>query len=156
MSSPQEQLSPSILRHQGFDLDALIAAQNRNIETFQEVGSVVADGLRLVGRRQAELLEEGMKKFGTTFGRTSRLKSVEDVVKAQTDLCQRVLDTYVRQFTDIIEIAGQSHINLMGKLGDHRQASGHDEVTVSSPTRNGRPESKTGPKTEAAKTTAKK
>lgn len=118
MSKPLKNLSPSVLRYQGFDLDALVAAQMRNLETFQEVGAIVVDGLKLLAEREAELFKTHVERTKDSASELMGVRSLEDFVRAETELYRQTLECCAQQLSEISQLSCKCQGDALKKISE--------------------------------------
>ena len=86
-----------------FNADVFVAAQKRNLDAFTSAAQIVADGLRVLAKRQAEIAEASVREFVTTG---------EAFFKAPTtpaqpaDMVAKLKTAYEKNVANAQELAG--------------------------------------------------
>ena len=91
----------SQFRLPGVDFAALVDRERKNIEALAEANRIAFEGWQALVRRQAEILQETMKKVVTNAGQ-------EDAVKKRADLAKEGFETALANMRELAEMATKS------------------------------------------------
>jgi phasin family protein len=109
-------------RMPGFDVQALVEAQRRNIDALTRANQLALEGLQTVARRQAEIVRGGIEDASALLRDLSHGKSPEDHVARQTDAAKKALEqalANVRELSEIVTRAGNEAVEVLSKrLGE--------------------------------------
>ena len=91
----------SQFRLPGVDFAALVDRERKNIEALAKANRIAFEGWQRLVRRQAEMLQETMKKVVTDAGR-------EDAAKKRADLAKEGFEKALANMRELAEITTQS------------------------------------------------
>ena len=91
----------SQFRLPGVDFAALVDRERKNIEALAKANSIAFEGWQRLVRRQAEMLQETMKKVVADAGR-------EDAAKKRADLAKEGFEKALANMRELAEITTQS------------------------------------------------
>ena len=91
----------SQFRLPGVDFAALVDRERKNIEALAEANRIALEGWQALVRRQAEILQETMKKVVTNAGQ-------EDAVKKRADLAKEGFEKALANMRELAEMATKS------------------------------------------------
>lgn len=91
----------SQFRLPGVDFAALVDRERKNIEALAEANRIAFEGWQALVRRQAEILQETMKKVVTNAGQ-------EDAVKKRADLAKEGFEKALANMRELAEMATKS------------------------------------------------
>ena len=118
----------------GFDVDALIALQRRNIEAFSAANKVAADGFKAVAMRQAELTSASVDEFFNALRELLSVKDVQTGAAKQAELTKATYEKAVANFRELSDLAAKSNVEVFEVL-NKRVVEGLDELkTIASKT----------------------
>ena len=89
----------------GFDFEAVMAGQRRNIEAFTAASQTFTQGLQTVAQRQSEIARQQLEQFQGLLSVTAPTAKVEDNVVKQADLVKAAYEKNVsnaRELQDIL------------------------------------------------------
>jgi phasin family protein len=85
----------------GVDLTALVDRERKNIEALAEANRIAFEGWQSLVRRQAEILQETMKKVVADAGQ-------EDAMKKRADLAKEGFEKALSNMRELAEMATKS------------------------------------------------
>ena len=91
----------SRFRLPGVDFAALVDRERKNIEALAEANRIAFEGWQRLVRRQAEILQETMKKVVADAGR-------EDAMKTRADLAKEGFEKALSNMRELAEMATKS------------------------------------------------
>src|ERR1700761_7842511 len=79
-------------RYKPFDVEAVMAAQRRNIEALSQANQAAVEGVQALARRQIELTRETFEGFSTLMRDMAQPTSTEERIAKNTDYVKHMLD----------------------------------------------------------------
>ena len=95
-------------RFRPFDVEALWAAQRRNLEAFTQANQLAAEGMQTLARRQIELTRETFEGFSALLRDLSQPASPEDRIAKNTDYAKQMLEKGVNHGREVVSIAAKT------------------------------------------------
>src|SRR5439155_22987741 len=95
-------------RFRPFDVEALWAAQRRNLEAFTQANQLAAEGMQTLARRQIELTREAFEGFSALLRDLSQPASPEDRIAKNTDHAKQMLEKGVNHGREVVSIAAKT------------------------------------------------
>jgi phasin family protein len=109
------------LRFRPFDVEAIWAAQRRNIEAFSQANQLAAEGMQALARRQIELTREAFEGFSALLRDLSQPASAEDRIAKNTDYAKQMLEKGVSHGREVVSIAAKTGADAAEVL--HKRAT---------------------------------
>jgi len=114
-------------RFQPFDVEALWAAQRRNIEALSQANQLAVESVQAVARRQIELTRETFEGFSALLRDLATPASTEDRIAKNTEYVKKMLEKGVKHGREITTIATKAGTEAAEVL--HKRASASlDEI----------------------------
>jgi phasin family protein len=95
-------------RFRPFDVEAIWAAQRRNLEAFSQANQLAAEGMQALARRQIELTRETFEGFSALLRDLSQPVSAEDRIAKNTDYAKQMLEKGVNHGREVVSIAAKA------------------------------------------------
>lgn len=115
------------LRFRPFDVEAVWAAQRRNIEALNQANQAAVEGAHAVARRQIEMTREAFEGFSALLRDLAQPVSAEDRIAKNTEYAKQMLEKGVSHGREIATIAAKAGTDAAEIL--HKRASeGLDEI----------------------------
>ena len=117
----------SDFRFRPFDVEAVWAAQRRNIEALSQANQAAVEGVNAVARRQMELTRETFEGFSALLRDLAQPASAEDRIAKNTEYFKQMLDkgvSHTREVATIAAKAGGEAAEILQK----RASEGLDEM----------------------------
>ena len=108
-------------RFRPFDVEAIWAAQRRNIEAFRQANQLAAEGMQALARRQIELTRETFEGFSALLRDLSQPVSAEDRIAKNTDYAKQMLEKGVSHGREVVSIAAKAGADAAEVL--HKRAT---------------------------------
>ncbi len=111
----------------GFDFEAVLAGQRRNIEAFTAANQAALDGFQSLARRQAEMVRQSVDEANKAMKEMFAAGSPEEKASRQAELTKAAFERAVANTRELTELVARSQgqaIDLINK----RVAEGFDEV----------------------------
>jgi phasin family protein len=114
-------------RFQPFDVEAVWAAQRRNIEALSQANQAAMAGVQALAKHQIELTRETFEGFSALWRDMAQPGSSEDRVAKNTEYVKQVLENGVKHGGEIATIAAKAGSEAAEIL--HKRATeGLDEI----------------------------
>jgi phasin family protein len=114
-------------RFRPFDVEAVWAAQRRNMEALTQANQAAVEGVHAVARRQIELTREAFEGWSALLRDMTQPVSPEDRIAKNTEYAKQMLEKGVshgREIATIAAKAGTDAANILQK----RATEGLDEI----------------------------
>jgi phasin family protein len=111
----------------GFDFEAVLAGQRRNIEAFTAANQAALDGFQTLAKRQAEMVRQTVDEANKAVKEMLAAGSPEEKATRQAELTKAAFERAVantRELTELVARSQSQAIDLLNK----RVAEGLDEV----------------------------
>ena len=117
----------SDFRFRPLDVEAVWAAQRRNIEALSQANQLAAEGVQAVARRQIEVARETFENFSALLRDLAQPASTEDRIAKNTEYVKQMLDKGISHGREVATIAAKAGSEAAEIL--HKRASeGLDEL----------------------------
>ena len=88
-------------RYRPFDVEAVWAAQRRNIEALSQANQLAVEGVQAVARRQIELTRETFEGFSALLRDLAQPASAEDRIAKNTEYAKQMLEKGVNHGREV-------------------------------------------------------
>ena len=95
-------------RFRPFDVEALWAAQRRNIEALSQANQLAVEGVQAVTRRQIELTRETFEGLSGLLRDLAQPASPEERIAKNTDYAKQMLEKSVNHGREVASIAAKT------------------------------------------------
>src|SRR5439155_14417651 len=92
-------------RFRPFDVEAVWAAQRRNLEALSQANQAAVEGVQALAKRQIELTRETFEGFSAMLRDWTQPASTEDRISKNTEHAKRMLEKGVSHCREIATIA---------------------------------------------------
>jgi phasin family protein len=92
-------------RFRPFDVEAVWAAQRRNMEALSQANQAAVEGVHAVARRQIEITREAFEGWSTLFRDLAQPASPEDRIAKNTEYAKQMIEKGVSHSREIATIA---------------------------------------------------
>jgi phasin family protein len=114
-------------RYRPFDVEAVWAAQRRNIEALSQANQAAVEGANALARRQMEMTRETIEGFSALMRELTQPASAEDRIAKNTEYVKQMLDKGAAHGREIATIAAKAGADAAEIL--HKRATeGLDEI----------------------------
>jgi phasin family protein len=113
-------------RFRPFDVEALMAAQRRNIEALSQANQLAVEGMQAVAKRQIEVARQAVEDVSALLRELAQPASPEDRIAKNTEFAKQMLEKSVnhgREITLLATKAGTEAADVLRK----RATEGLDE-----------------------------
>ena len=124
-------------RFRPLDVEAVWAAQRRNIAALSQANQLAVDGAQALAKRQLELTREAFEGFSTLLRDLAQPASTEDRIAKNTEYAKQLLEKGINHGREIATLAAKTGTEAAEVL--HKRASeGLDEIRAFTCQANGR------------------
>ena len=95
-------------RFRPFDVEALWAAQRRNIEALSQANQLAVEGVQAMTRRQIELTRETFEGLSSLLRDLAQPASPEERIAKNTDYAKQMLEKSVNHGREVASIAAKT------------------------------------------------
>ena len=114
-------------RFHPFDVEAVWAAQRRNIEALSKANQAAVAGVQALAKRQIELTRETFDGFSALLRDLAQPASTEDRIAKNTDYVKQVVECSVKHGGEIATIAAKAGSEA-AEILHKRTTEGLDEI----------------------------
>src|SRR5262249_194939 len=112
-----------------FDVDAIVAAQRKNVEALIQVNQVAVDGIRAVAGRQAEILQQTLGQASSLLRAWTQPDAPPEKLAKNAEAARNAFETAlanVRELNHLGTKASEDVFNVIAR----RVSQGLDEVRL--------------------------
>jgi phasin family protein len=117
----------SDIKFNGFDVEAVLAGQRRNIEAFTAANQAALEGLQTLAKRQAEMVRQSVDEANKAVKEMLAAGSPEEKAARQTELTKAAFERAVSNTRELTQLVARSQSEAIDVL-NKRVAEGLDEV----------------------------
>ncbi|HEV8029573.1 MAG TPA: phasin family protein [Stellaceae bacterium] len=114
-------------RFRPFDVEAVWAAQRRNIEALSQANQFAVEGVQALAQRQLELTREAFEGFSTLMRDLTQPASTEARIAKNTEYAKQMLEKGVNHGREIAALAAKTGTQAAEVL-QKRATEGLDEI----------------------------
>jgi phasin family protein len=114
-------------RYPPLNVDAVWAAQRRNIEALSQANQLAIEGVQAVARRQIELARQTFDEFSALLRDLAQPGSTEERIAKNTAYAKQMLEKGISHSREITTLAGKAGSEAAEVL-QKRAAEGLDEL----------------------------
>jgi phasin family protein len=114
-------------RFRPFDVEAVWAAQRRNLEAVTQANQLAVEGVQALAKRQIELTREAFEGFSALWRDLAAPASTEDRIAKNTAYVKQVLENGVKHGGEIATIATKAGTEA-AEILHKRTNEGLDEI----------------------------
>jgi len=93
----------------GFDVQALIATQRRNIEAVSHANQLAVEGVQAVMRRQSEILRQMVEESTNALKEMTAAGAPEQKIAQQTELVKSAFEKALANLRELTEMVAKSN-----------------------------------------------
>src|SRR5438309_3549069 len=117
-------------RFRPFEVEAVWAAQRRNIEALSQANQLAVEGVQALAQRQFELTRAAFEGFSTLLRDLAQPASTEDRIAKNTEYAKQMLDKGVNHGREVVSIATKASTDAAAVL-QKRATESLDEIRSS-------------------------
>jgi phasin family protein len=114
-------------RMRPFDVEAMWAAQRRNLEAFTQANQLAVEGAHALVKRQIEMTQQTFEDMSTMLRDMTQPSSTEDRIAKHTEYTKKVIDKSLTHGREIAALAAKAGSEATEVL-QRRTAEGLDEM----------------------------
>ncbi|MDG4597950.1 MAG: phasin family protein [Candidatus Contendobacter sp.] len=93
----------------GFDMDAIMAAQRKNIEALTAANRAAVEGMQAVAQRQAEILSQAMGEVSSIAQQLSAAGNPQEMTTKQAELARKAFEQALANMRELAEMVSKSN-----------------------------------------------
>jgi phasin family protein len=114
-------------RFRPFDVEAVWAAQRRNIEALSQANQVAVEGAHALAKRQIEMTQQTLEELSTLVRDMAQPASTEDRIAKHTEFTKKMIDKSLSHGREVATLAAKTGTDATEVL-QRRAAEGLDEM----------------------------
>lgn len=114
-------------RFRPFDVEAVWAAQRRNIEALSQANQLAVEGVHAFAKRQIELTQQTLEDVSTHWREMVQPSSTEDRIAKQTEFTKKMIDKGLSHGREVAALAAKAGTEASEVL-QKRTAESFDEM----------------------------
>ncbi|HML09305.1 MAG TPA: phasin family protein [Stellaceae bacterium] len=95
-------------RFRPFDVEAVWAAQRRNIEALSQANQLAVEGVHALAKRQIELTQQTLEELSTHVREMAQPASTEDRIAKQTEFTKKMIDKGLTHGREVAALAAKT------------------------------------------------
>lgn len=93
----------------GMDVEAMLAAQRRNVEALTAANQLAVEGVQAVLRRQGEILRQSLEEASSMMSELMAAGTPEDKVAKQAELVKGAFEKAIANMKEMAEMVAKSN-----------------------------------------------
>ncbi|HOB60513.1 MAG TPA: phasin family protein [Candidatus Competibacteraceae bacterium] len=93
----------------GFDMEAVVTAQRKNIEALTAANQAAVQGMQAVAQRQAEILSQAMSEVSSVAQELSSAGNPKDMTTKQAELVRKAFEQALANMRELAEMVSKSN-----------------------------------------------
>jgi phasin family protein len=114
-------------RFRSFDVEAVWAAQRRNIEALNQANQLAVEGVHAVAKRQIEMAQQTLEDVSLLVRDMAQPSSTEDRIAKQTEFTKKMIDKGLTHGREVAALAAKASTEATEVL-QKRTTEGLDEM----------------------------
>jgi len=114
-------------RFRPFDVEAVWAAQRRNIEALSQANQLAVEGVHAVAKRQIEMTQQALEDVSTLWREMTQPSSAEDRIAKHTEFTKKMIDKSLTHGREVAALAAKAGTEASEVL-QRRTTEGLDEM----------------------------
>ena len=111
----------------GFDVEAVLASQRKNIEALTQANQLAVEGVQAVARRQAEIAREAIDEASTVLREIVQPTAPEERVAKQADLLKQTFERSLANARELALMLAKANTEAFDVVAK-RVAQGFEEI----------------------------
>lgn len=102
----------------GFNVEAMMAAQRKNVEAFTQANQLAIEGAQALARRQVELAREALEEATSLFKELSQPGAPQDKLVKNTEIAKTTFEkglATAKELTELMTKANTEAFNVLTK-----------------------------------------
>ncbi len=109
------------------DVEAVVAAQRKNIEALTQANQLAVEGVQAVARRQVEIARQAVEEYTSLLRELSTPVAPEDRLAKQVDVVKGAMEKGLANARELAELATKANTEAFNVI-NKRFTEGLDEV----------------------------
>ena len=109
------------------DVEAVVAAQRKNIEALTQANQLAVEGVQAVARRQVEIARQAVEEYTSLLRELTTPVAPEDRLAKQVDVVKGAMEKGLANAREIAELATKANTEAFNVI-NKRFTEGLDEV----------------------------
>ena len=114
-------------RFRPFDVEAVWAAQRRNIEALSQANQLAVEGVHALAKRQIEMTQQALEDVSTLWREMTQPSSAEDRIAKHTEFTKKMIDKSLTHGREVAALAAKAGTEASEVL-QRRTTEGLDEM----------------------------
>jgi len=93
----------------GFDMEAIMAAQRKNIEALTAANQAAVQGMQAIAQRQAEILSQAMSEVSSMAQQLAGAGNPQEMTTKQADLVRKAFEQALANMRELAEMVSKSN-----------------------------------------------
>lgn len=111
----------------GFDVEAVLASQRKNIEALTQANQLAVDGVQAVARRQAEIAREAIDEASTVLREIVQPTAPEERIAKQAELLKQTFERGLANTRELALLLAKANTEAFDVVAK-RVAQGFEEI----------------------------
>lgn len=111
----------------GFDVEAVLASQRKNIEALTQANQLAVEGVQAVARRQAEIAREAIDEASTVLREIVQPTAPEERVAKQAELLKQTFERGLANARELALLLAKANTEAFDVVAK-RVAQGFEEI----------------------------
>ncbi|MDS4029502.1 MAG: phasin family protein [Candidatus Contendobacter sp.] len=117
----------------GFDMDAIMAAQRKNIEALTAANRAAVQGMQAVAQRQAEILSQAMNEVSSIAQQLSAAGNPQEMTTKQAELARKAFEQALANMRELAEMVSKSNTEAFAIINQRVTESLQELKTLVTP-----------------------
>jgi phasin family protein len=119
----------SDFRVPGFDVDAIVDAQRKNLEALTQANQLAAEGVRALAQRQVEIVQQAFEQASALFTQWTQPGAPEVRLAKHAEVAKQAFETGLAHAHELTELATKANSDALNVI-TRRVSEGLDEVRL--------------------------
>lgn len=111
----------------GFDVEAVLASQRKNIEALTQANQLAVEGVQAVARRQAEIAREAIDEASTVLREIVQPTAPEERIAKQAELLKQTFERSLANTRELALLLAKANTEAFDVVAK-RVAQGFEEI----------------------------
>jgi phasin family protein len=116
-------------RFPGFDVQAIVEAQRKNLEALTEANQLAVEGVRALAQRQAEIAQQAVEEASALVREWMQPGAPEQRLAKNVEAAKQAFETGVANARELSELTTKASTDVFGVIAK-RVSEGFDEVQL--------------------------
>jgi phasin family protein len=117
----------SDFRIPGFDVQAMVEAQRKNLEALTHANQLAVEGMRALAQRQAEIVQQAVEDASALFRDWAEPSAPEDRIAKSAEAARQAFEKGLANLRELNELGSKASADVLGTIAK-RISESFDEV----------------------------